>query len=691
MEFASPPPTRKPGRPPTKNTGKARSNSAGAKPNVASAPLKTPPPKTDDLRDDQATPPPETANPTPTSPPPEDTPTSPKVDPEDEAKKKFIKRFQILLEDCQDLVDIYNKLPLNAVLVKQLVDESNGLLERITECLDLINNHSDLEDLFSEANRWKRIIKTFVVSMLGKYEDPAAAAAKAPAPAPPPARDQRDRRDASPTTLNLVRRDVMFFMGQLNDDLMVDVAQGADVTNSELRDLKVITLPQISKSIDDLRKVLKIFTSYHNYDRNLARDAQDKCEDASVWVSDLMARYHQQKLHLEKNTVHREITFTAFKPGGDVSIYQFLNRFEAWADGYLSEEAKADQLFNKYLDSTITESYTEITLIQDDFEEMKRWLIKKYGSVVPIARGCIKAITKLSMPNESNLAASVTYLRSVHRLLVNLSDLELGKGRPVPDLQEYLSSNAFLSSLIETVPHYIKSKLFKELLKLGIDDIDTIRGHQYLPTIIHLIKQKFMALELMIKSSPLLPSQNPAQQSSKKANKSATTTHFMAAAQTPTQLVSPPTCYTVTPSVSNRPGLDGGGATRVATTMVTGGGSQPKKDGSTRQPNFLTGGNSTPMGQLNQNSRKHWPCLISSHRNHTLQECQEFWNLSTRERRFACRYGGCYTCLGAGRDCRDGCVYVQDVPAELICTDCATRAPPGKAPSSCLWRPGSLT
>ena len=167
MEFASPPPTRKPGRPPTKNTGKARSNSAGAKPDVASSPLKTPPPKTDDLRDDQATPPPETANPTPTSPPPEDTPTSPKVDPEDEAKKKFIKRFQILLEDCQDLIDIYNKLQLNAVLVKQLVAESNVLLERITECLDLINNHSDLEDLFSEANRWKRIIKTFVVSMLG--------------------------------------------------------------------------------------------------------------------------------------------------------------------------------------------------------------------------------------------------------------------------------------------------------------------------------------------------------------------------------------------------------------------------------------------------------------------------------------------------------------------------------------------
>ena len=90
-----------------------------------------------------------------------------------------------------------------------------------------------------------------------------------------------------------------------------------------------------------------------------------------------------------------------------MSIYQFMNRFKAWADGYLSEEAKADQLFNKYLDTAITESYTEITLIQDDFEEMKCWLIKKYGSVVPIARGCSKSISKLNQPEENDHSTSV--------------------------------------------------------------------------------------------------------------------------------------------------------------------------------------------------------------------------------------------------------------------------------------------
>ena len=67
-------------------------------------------------------------------------------------------------------------------------------------------------------------------------------------------------------------------MAQLNDDMMSVVGLGADISNTELQDLKAIILPQISKAIDDLRKVLKMYTSYHNYDCNLARDTQDKCE-----------------------------------------------------------------------------------------------------------------------------------------------------------------------------------------------------------------------------------------------------------------------------------------------------------------------------------------------------------------------------------------------------------------------------
>ena len=82
-------------------------------------------------------------------------------------------------------------------------------------------------------------------------------------------------------------------------------------------------------------------------------------------------------------------------------------------------------IFNKYLDSSITESFTEFTTFKEDFVGMKQWLVKKYGSVVPIAHTCIKAILKLKVPLESDHSASVQFLRSIHRLLVNLSELEI--------------------------------------------------------------------------------------------------------------------------------------------------------------------------------------------------------------------------------------------------------------------------
>jgi hypothetical protein len=55
--------------------------------------------------------------------------------------------------------------------------------------------------------------------------------------------------------------------------------------------------------------------------------------------------------------------------------------------------------------------------------------------------------------------------------------------------------------------------------------------------------------------------------------------------------------------------------------------------------------------------------------------------MNPKERRFNCKYGGCYTCLERNRNCRGGtCTRYQEVPADLICTDCAQVAKNGKTP-----------
>ena len=77
----------------------------------------------------------------------------------------------------------------------------------------------------------------------------------------------------------MIHRDLVFFMSKLHDDLMPDVSNGADISNSELRDLYDVTLPQITRAVDDCRRVLKSYTSLVEFDEELAETAQEKCED----------------------------------------------------------------------------------------------------------------------------------------------------------------------------------------------------------------------------------------------------------------------------------------------------------------------------------------------------------------------------------------------------------------------------
>jgi hypothetical protein len=49
-----------------------------------------------------------------------------------------------------------------------------------------------------------------------------------------------------------------------------------------------------------------------------------------------------------------------------VIVYEFFSKFEEWSAGTLSENQKAYQLYNTYLDPSITETYEELRSKKDD-------------------------------------------------------------------------------------------------------------------------------------------------------------------------------------------------------------------------------------------------------------------------------------------------------------------------------------
>ena len=150
---------------------------------------------------------------------------NPRADPKQQANQQLRMQGQWIVDDCQEFLEIYEDIQLNSPLLNQLVSESNILLMRISTCYAQLNDEAELIDVMRELKRWQRIIKTFVVSMLGKYDVPSATSAPHPASnsVPQPSSRSRDKRDSSPDTLDLVHRDLVFFMSKLHDDIMTDV------------------------------------------------------------------------------------------------------------------------------------------------------------------------------------------------------------------------------------------------------------------------------------------------------------------------------------------------------------------------------------------------------------------------------------------------------------------------------------
>jgi hypothetical protein len=63
-----------------------------------------------------------------------------------------------------------------------------------------------------------------------------------------------------------------------------------------------------------------------------------------------------------------------------------------------------------------------------------------------------------------------------------------------------------------------------------------------------------------------------------------------------------------------------------------------------------------------------------------MQACSEFFSMQSSNRRAQSKYNCCYSCLAKSRKCKGGCCRIQEVPAELICADCASNMKIGSPP-----------
>jgi len=581
--------------------------------------------------------------------------------PNDGVNVQLQRRVINALEDSRRFMELYQNVRMSRIIVEGIAADSARLISELKALREILDELPAMRQLLQRVGDRILEIEQFVMTARQNVTEPAPAQrqrSRSP--------EQRRGRHRSYDTLGRLESDIDFQLARMSDDVLENIRPEVTLSNEKIRTLYEVVMPQVKEAVSACQTTLRDYTASSNYDRALAAEAQQRCQTVLRWVSDLINRHRDQKLHLDKNRKNKEVNFDPFKPGQSVSIYEFLMKFERFSEDYLSEEAKADLLLDKYLDASITESYAELLTLKGDYRGIKGWLIAKFGSVVPMAHGYVKAIRSLTVPSDSDLPAVIKHLRSIHRLLASLSTLQIGPEQPVPRLAEYLGSNAFLTALFEAIPPSIRKGVSKDLVKQGLEDPYSLEGPGHLTNILNHVKARYRELEWEVSALPTQPAAKPSAPAAPKPKK-----------------VSNPAA--ATNSASNQRNPNGGQNNRNPPTHQNNGqGGQPAQQQGGGQPQNQPRGNN-PYHQPVQGTdfvpEHRWRCPFRDHQDHDVQTCSDFFHAPPRERRARCRYNCCYTCLARDRRCRGGCFRIAEVPPDLVCKECAQSMSSGSAPS----------
>jgi len=565
------------------------------------------------------------------------------------------------LEDSRRFMELYHNARMSRTIVEGIAADSARLISELKNHREFLDEIPAMRQLLQRVGDRILEIEQFVMTARQNVTE-SALAQRARSCSP----EQRRGRHRSYDTLGRLESDIEFQLARMSDNVLENIRPEVTHSNEKIRTLYEVVMPQVKEAVSACQTTLRDYTASSNYDRALAAEAQQRCQTVLRWVSDLINRHRDQKLHLDKNRKNKEINFDPFKPGQSVSIYEFLMKFERFSEDYLSEETKADLLLDKYLDSSITESYAELLVLKGDYRGIKGWLIAKFGSVVPIAHGYVKAIKSLPVPSDSDLPAVIKHLRSIHRLLVRLSTLRIGPGEPVPRLAEYLGSNAFLIALFKATPPIIRKEVSRGLVQQGLEDPYLLEGPEHLTNILSCLITKCRELEWEVFATPTQPIAKRVSLAASKPKKTVNT----AAGGNHIPIQRNP----------NR-----GQNNRIPSTNTNNGhgGQSAPQQGNGQSQNQPRGSSAfCPPSQGNDFIPElRWKCPFRDHQDHDVQTCSDFFHASPRERRARCRFNCCYTCMAKDRRCRGGCSRVADVPPDLICKECAQSMTAGSAPS----------
>ena len=380
------------------------------------------------------------------------------------------------------------------------------------------------------------------------------------------------------------------------------------------------------------------------------REATSKAKD---WANGIRDMYNTLECNNKDFDEKLFSSLKKFSDKSDMSVFEFIAKFESYTKSKGDEYKRADLLYNEYLDREIQE---RVVQFKTDYQAMKRCLFSTYGNVRNITNKLFSKI-KESVPSETASESELyRHYKGLNYAIQRTAEMTQVEGVPRAELENHIYSVDFIGMLKELlVPYTVKYEYMEQLETAGFCN-KSPSGETPFQMYVTKVSRRFKRIEDSVteatkQSWKKAQVEKPRQKQVKSPPKKTYATVVEPKQDDSSEDEGQQSVHFTDNKQKLRKRKPPSPKSSMQSTQTQ---QQPQKQTATTQPK--------------PTKSPKFPCGIHKGE-HELGECTEFFGLKphVRSRKWFSSVA-CPKCLGPAADCSKDCKQV--VPKDLVCSKC---------------------
>ena len=232
-----------------------------------------------------------------------------------------------------------------------------------------------------------------------------------------------------------------------------------------LKDLYRNDLPRLERAARTIQEYLDRFVKLAGYNTDTKDLVLNELQAIDQWIRDLRAAYNKEEIYnFSPQTREGAAEIGVFNGTDDLIVYDFLKKFTTYTSAPTNH--RADRLYNHHLAPAIK---NRIPHLASDLKGIKQYLIAEFGRLEYIIDQAMLELESKKVPHNPSIHQRFEILTAISNTLTKLSTLANHSEIDSKTLDDYISTNMFMTRAIKLLPERDYEDFLKTIAAKGLD------------------------------------------------------------------------------------------------------------------------------------------------------------------------------------------------------------------------------